>query len=102
MKAVPYTGRERLGKGQGMNRAGYIIGTMLAAAILGALLGAAVNNAELSAFLLGIGVGAIIQVIQQLVPTIRDRAGRALYPASIGGILAGVAVLYVTGLLVSV
>jgi len=37
----------------------------------------------------------------QLVPAIRDRAGRALYPASVGGILTGVLVLYVTGLLVS-
>jgi len=31
----------------------------------------------------------------------RDRAGRALYPASIGGLLAGGAALYITGLLVS-
>ena len=40
-------------------------------------------------------------MIVQLVPTIRDRAGRALYPASVGGILAGVALLYATGLLIS-
>jgi len=73
-----------------------------APAILGAFIGAAAYNAEVTAFLLGIGIGAIVQVIVQLVPAMRDRAGRALYPASVGGILGGVAVLYVTGLLVSV
>ncbi len=71
-------------------------------AILGALIGASVNNAELSAFLLGIGVGAIVQVIVQLTPAIRDRAGRALHPQSVVGILAGVALLYLTGLLIAV
>jgi ZIP family zinc transporter len=71
-------------------------------AILGALVGAAAYNAELSAFLIGIGVGAIAQVIVQLVPSIRDRAGRALHPRSVAGILAGMLFLYATGLLVSV
>jgi hypothetical protein len=32
----------------------------------------------------------------------RDSGGRALYPASVGGILVGVAVLYATGLLITV
>ena len=72
-----------------------------APAILGTVIGAAAFNAELAALLIGVGVGAIIQVIQQLVPSMRDTAGRALYPASIGGILAGGAALYLTGLLVS-
>ena len=72
-----------------------------APAILGAIIGASVFNAELAALLIGVGIGAIVQVIVQLVPAIRDRAGRALYPASVGGILTGVAVLYMTGLLVS-
>jgi zinc transporter, ZIP family len=71
-----------------------------APAILGALLGASAYNPEVSGLLLGVGVGAIVQVIQQLVPSIRDRAGRALYPASVGGILAGLAVLYATSLLI--
>jgi len=71
-----------------------------APAILGAFLGASAYNPEVAGLLLGVGVGAIVQVIQQLVPSIRDRAGRALYPASVGGILAGVAVLYATGLLI--
>jgi zinc transporter ZupT len=73
-----------------------------APAILGAVIGASAYNPELSMFLLGIGVGAIVQVIVQLVPTIRDRAGNALHPASVGGIVAGIGFLYVTGLLVSV
>ncbi|HEV2076017.1 MAG TPA: hypothetical protein VGR10_07235 [Thermoleophilaceae bacterium] len=73
-----------------------------APAILGAFIGASAYNPEVTAFLLGVGIGAIVQVIVQLVPAIRDRAGRALYPASVGGILAGVAVLYFTGLLASV
>jgi zinc transporter, ZIP family len=72
-----------------------------APAILGAVVGASAFNPELAALLIGVGIGAILQVIVQLVPAIRDRAGRALYPASVGGILAGVGVLYLTGLLVT-
>ncbi len=71
-------------------------------AILGAFVGASAYNPEVAAFLLGIGIGAIVQVIVQLVPFVRDGSGRALYPASIAGILAGVVVLYATGLLISV
>jgi zinc transporter, ZIP family len=73
-----------------------------APAILGAVIGAAAYNRELATFLIGIGVGAIIQVIVQLVPSIRDRQGNALHPLSVGGIVAGAAALYLTGLLVSV
>jgi ZIP family zinc transporter len=73
-----------------------------APAILGAWIGASAFNASLAAFLLGVGAGAIVQVIQQLAPTIRDRAGRMLSPASVAGILAGFAVLYATSLLISV
>ena len=72
-----------------------------APAILGAFLGASAFNPEIAALLIGVGIGAIVQVIVQLVPAIRDRTGRALYPASVGGILAGVVVLYVTGLLIT-
>ncbi|MGI8461102.1 MAG: ZIP family metal transporter [Solirubrobacterales bacterium] len=71
-------------------------------AILGALIGASAYNAELATFLFGIGVGAIIQVIVQLTPSIRDVSGRALNPQSVSWIVAGMAVLYVTGLLVTV
>jgi zinc transporter, ZIP family len=73
-----------------------------APAILGAWIGASAFNASLAAFLLGAGAGAIVQVIQQLVPSVRDRAGRVLHPASVAGILAGFAVLYMTSLLISV
>lgn len=73
-----------------------------APAIAGALIGASVDNAELSAFLLGVGVGAIVRVIVQIVPALRDRAGRVLDPTTVGGIAAGALALYLTGLLVSV
>jgi len=73
-----------------------------APAILGAWIGAAAFNTSLAALLLGAGVGAIVQVIQQLAPSIRDGAGRLIYPASAAGIAAGMAILYVTGLLVSI
>jgi len=70
-------------------------------AILGAMLGAAVNNAELSALLLGVGVGAIAQVIVQIAPALRARSGQALSPATIGGITAGLLIMYLTSLLVT-
>ena len=76
-----------------------------APAILGAWIGASAFNASLAALLLGAGAGAIVQVIQQLVPTIRENVGgvsRVLYPASVAGILAGFAILYMTSLLISV
>ncbi len=73
-----------------------------APAILGAWIGAAAFNASLAAFLLGIGVGAIAQVIQQIAPTMRNSDGRMFYPASVAGLAAGILLLYVTGLLVSV
>jgi len=73
-----------------------------APAILGAWIGAAAFNNSLAAFLFGAGAGAIVQVIVQLVPTLRDRAGRALHPAAVGGLLAGIALMFSTGLLVSV
>jgi zinc transporter ZupT len=69
--------------------------------IPGAWIGAAAFNPAAAAFLLGMGAGAIVAVVQQLVPAIRDSDGRALHPLSAGGIAAGVAILYVTGLLVS-
>ncbi|CAA9325249.1 MAG: Zinc transporter, ZIP family [uncultured Friedmanniella sp.] len=71
-----------------------------APAILGALIGAAVNNAELSAFLLGVGVGAIAQVIVQVLPAVRERVGAALDPLAIAGVAGGVLLMYGTALLV--
>lgn len=71
-----------------------------APAIVGAVLGAAVNNAELSAFLLGVGVGAIVQVIAQILPAVRERAGAALDPLVLAGVAGGMLVMFATGLLV--
>jgi ZIP family zinc transporter len=71
-------------------------------AVLGALIGAAAYNQELATFLIGVGVGAIVQVIGQLLPSVRDEQGQALHPLSIAGILVGVGILYATSLLVSV
>jgi len=73
-----------------------------APAILGAFIGASAFNTSLAALLLGAGAGAIAQVIQQLVPTIRDRDGRMLDPSTVAGLLGGLALLYATSLLVSV
>jgi zinc transporter, ZIP family len=73
-----------------------------APAILGAVIGAAAYNPELATFLIGVGVGAIVQVIGQLLPSVRDGKGQALYPLSIAGMLVGAGILYATSLLVSV
>ncbi len=71
-------------------------------AIVGAWLGASAYDPAVAAFLIGGAVGAIVKVIEQVIPLVRDRTGRLLYPASVGGILAGIAALYVTGLLINV
>lgn len=73
-----------------------------APAILGAWIGAAAFNPSVAAFLFGLGVGAIARVVVQLAPSMRDETGRILHPLSVAGLLAGMAALYATGLLVSV
>jgi ZIP family zinc transporter len=73
-----------------------------APAVLGAWIGAAAFNTSVAAFLFGAGAGAIVQVIVQLAPTLRDDEGRTLHPRAVGGLLAGLALMFVTGLLVSV
>jgi len=73
-----------------------------APAIVGAWIGAAAFNPSVAALLFGIGVGAIVQVVAQLVPGMRDEQGNALHPGAVGGVLTGVAALYLTGLLVTV
>jgi zinc transporter ZupT len=73
-----------------------------APAVLGAWIGAAAFNASLAAFLFGFGAGAIVQVIVQLAPSLRDDDGRTLHPAAVGGLLGGLALMFATGLLVSV
>ncbi len=78
---------------------GFIAGSP---AILGGILGASVSNPELSVLLLGVGVGAVIQVIVQIVPAMRDRSGRILDTATACGAIAGAIAFYLTGLLVSI
>lgn len=73
-----------------------------APAVLGAWIGAAAFNNSVAAFLFGFGAGAIVQVIVQLAPSMRDDHDRLLHPAAITGLLAGMAVMFGTGLLVSV
>jgi ZIP family zinc transporter len=73
-----------------------------APAVLGAWIGAAAFNASLAAFLFGFGAGAIVQVIVQLAPTLRDDTGRTLHPVAVSGLLAGMGLMFATGLLVSV
>jgi zinc transporter, ZIP family len=73
-----------------------------APAILGAWIGASAFNPSVAALLFGAGVGAIIQVVWQLVPAMRDGHGRALHPGAVWGLVAGIGALYLTGLLVSV
>jgi zinc transporter, ZIP family len=73
-----------------------------APAVLGAWIGAAAFNSSVAAFLFGFGAGAIVQVIVQLAPSLRDDAGRTLHPRAVAGLLAGLALMFATGLLVSV
>ena len=96
---APLAADKRARRSSGSAALGVIAG---APAILGAFLGASVTNPELSIFLLGIGVGAIIQVIVQIWPSVRDEHGRGLYPASVAGIIVGGALLYATSLLITV
>jgi zinc transporter ZupT len=73
-----------------------------APAVLGAWIGASAFNSSVAAFLFGAGAGAIAQVVVQLAPSLRDDKGRTLHPAAVGGLLAGMALMFATGLLVSV
>ena len=51
-----------------------------APAVLGAWIGAAAFNASVAAFLFGFGAGAIVQVIVQLAPSLRDERRPAAAP----------------------
>lgn len=71
-----------------------------APAILGAVIGGTVDNPALSGLLFGIGVGAIVQVVAQIAPSMRARGTRRFDPAVLGGLAAGLLLMYGTGLLV--
>lgn len=80
-----------------------LLGLVAGAPVIpGAWIGASAFDASLAGFLFGLGAGAIAQVVVQLSPHIRDRGGRLLHPLAVGGVLAGLAIMYVTGLLISV
>ena len=68
--------------------------------ILGAWIGASAFHPSVAAFMLGLGAGAIAQVVVQIAATLRDRAGRLLHPVAVAGGLTGLALMYLTGLLV--
>ncbi len=72
-----------------------------APAVLGAWIGATALNPGVAAFMFGVGAGAIAQVIIQIAPTVRDDDGRLLNPLTAGGVMAGLVLMYATGLLVS-
>jgi ZIP family zinc transporter len=73
-----------------------------APAIVGAWMGASAFDPSVAAFMFGLGVGAIARVVVQIAPQVRDRAGRVLHPRAAAGLAAGLAVMYATGLLISV
>jgi zinc transporter, ZIP family len=73
-----------------------------APAIAGAAIGASAFDPSVAALLFGVGAGAIAQVIVQIAPSVRDDEGRLLHPLAVGGLLAGLVLMYATGLLVSV
>jgi hypothetical protein len=70
--------------------------------VLGAWIGASAFNSSVAAFLFGAGAGAIAQVIVQLAPSLRSPGERTLAPRVVGGLLAGLALMFATGLLVTV
>ncbi|MFE6922189.1 ZIP family metal transporter [Nocardia sp. NPDC057663] len=72
-----------------------------APAILGAVIGAGANNPEVSALLLGVGVGAIVQVIVQIIPSVREPGTTMIGARTLAGIAAGVVTMWATGLLVT-
>jgi zinc transporter, ZIP family len=95
-------GEGRAGSRPGLGRLAVLGLVAGAPAILGAWVGAAAFNPSLAALLFGVGVGAIARVIVQIAPSMRDGEGRYLTPTSVAGMLAGIAALYLTGLLVAV
>jgi ZIP family zinc transporter len=73
-----------------------------APAILGAWVGASAFNPSLAAFMFGLGAGAIARVVVQITPSVRDEEGRLLHPLGAAGVAAGLGLMYLTSLLISV
>ena len=93
---VAREGRARLGRLVGL---GVLAG---APAVVGAWIGASAFHPSLAALMFGIGAGAIAQVVVQIAPHARDDAGRLLHPLAVAGVLVGLAVMYLTGLAISI
>jgi ZIP family zinc transporter len=70
--------------------------------IPGAWIGASAYHPAAAAVLFGVGAGAIVQVAVQIAPSLRDGTGTLFNPLAVGGLLAGLAIMYVTGLAISV
>lgn len=68
--------------------------------IPGAWIGGLSSSPQMTALLLGVAAGAIVQVIQQIAPSLRP-AGRThgLDPLVAGGLATGLVVMWATGLL---
>jgi zinc transporter ZupT len=66
----------------------------------GAWLGGLASNPQVTALLLGVGAGAIVQVIQQILPALRPAGTkRGLEPLIATGLGAGLILMWGTGLL---
>jgi len=66
----------------------------------GAWIGGLASNPQITALLLGVGAGAIVQVIQQITPTLRPAgASRGFEPLIATGLGVGLVLMWGTGLL---
>ena len=66
----------------------------------GAWIGGLASNPQVTALLLGVGAGAIVQVIQQILPSLRPKgATRGFEPLIATGLAAGLVLMWGTGLL---
>jgi zinc transporter ZupT len=67
----------------------------------GAWIGGLASNPQVTALLLGVGAGAIVQVVQQILPALRPSGERrGLEPAIATGLACGLLLMWGTGLLV--
>ena len=98
---APVANQERAAVKRSLGRLAALGAIAGAPAILGTWIGASIYNPSLAALLFGLGVGAIVQVIVQVAPSLRDATGRLLHPLSAAGIATGLALMYATGLLVA-
>jgi zinc transporter ZupT len=71
-----------------------------APAVLGAWIGASLFNPSLVSLLFGAGIGAIVQVVVQIWPSLRPAAGSRLDGTAFAGLLGGAVAMYATGLLI--